>query len=743
MVLLVCQSHACCFADVVAAVGLTAADFRGVDPGTARTIREASSKSPANATDLAQLDALVTQLSDGFASSESCDYAWDRWKIDEDDAALLRLGHVHPVDNHPLMQRQFARVMGISVPLLGFDGKPRGLQRRSLFDPEDRWSTLKNPADDRVWARFGVMMRDSGDDYVLLTEGPGDGLAAYGAKQSAVFLRGSSTMIKQSVEEIIEHLADKMIVLAGDNDDAGRKFNHDLASQLNDSNIDVRILDLPEGVGDLTEWLERDEGLFPDLLLKAMRAAPPYVPPSNQPTPPAPVGDDYEFTDVGNGRRLEDWFKGNFKYSPELGRLVYIGGVWQTDILNLVPREWKKCLNDLKARASELIEYGERIGNTNLVERGEAMFGYALRCSNEPKFKHAIAMAESDATVDHSKFDKPLHLLNVANGTVDLQSGKLLPHRREDFLTHQLDVAYDTEAECPRFMQFLGEIFPGQPELPVFMQRLTGYLATGEISEQIVVTCHGTGANGKSVFWGVVASVLKDITKFTTMSTFEKRQAGAATADLAYLRGARLVLTQESDAGQAVSESTLKRVSGGDAISCRQLYRAPMSYTPQFSVIFALNHLFRIRGQDEGVWRRQILVPFSRFFRPEERDPNLLVTLIGESPGILRWIVDGAVQWYANGLDRPEVVTAATAEFRHGSDELAGFLGMVIEPDPNGEVTGAELMDRYIGWCHEENTRPWTRTSLFNGVVERVAGAKRKRKTAGISITGVSFVGGM
>jgi putative DNA primase/helicase len=148
MVLLVCQSHACCFADVVAAVGLTAADFRGVDPGTARTIREASSKSPANATDLAQLDALVTQLSEGFASSESCDYAWDRWEIDEDDAALLRLGHVHPVDNHPLMQRQFARVMGISVPLLGFDGKPRGLQRRSLFDPDDRWSTLKNPADD-------------------------------------------------------------------------------------------------------------------------------------------------------------------------------------------------------------------------------------------------------------------------------------------------------------------------------------------------------------------------------------------------------------------------------------------------------------------------------------------------------------------------------------------------------------------------------------------------------------------
>lgn len=168
-----------------------------------------------------------------------------------------------------------------------------------------------------------------------------------------------------------------------------------------------------------------------------------------------------------------------------------------------------------------------------------------------------------------------------------------------------------------------------------------------------------------------------------------------------------------------------------------------MSYVPQFSVVFALNHLFRIKGQDEGVWRRQILVPFSRFFEPAERDPDLMVKLIGESPGILKWIVEGSVDWYANGLTMPDVVTAATAEFRHGSDELAGFLGTVIEPDIDGEVLGAELMDRYITWCHEENTRPWTRTSLFNGVIERVSGAKRKRKTAGIALTGVSFVEGM
>lgn len=742
-VLMVCRSQDCCFADIVAAVALTPSDFRDVDIWDTRTITSVAQKEPANAVDLAQLDALVTQLQEGYVNSEASERAWARWGIDEEMAAQLRLGTVHPVDSHPMMQRQFTRVMGVSVPLLGFDGKPRGLQRRSLFDEDDRWSTLRNPAEDRVWSRLGVMMRED-DDYVVCCEGPGDSLSVYGAQGSSVFLRGSSTMIASAADEVIEHCRTKMIVLAGDNDPAGKKFNRDLGQILHDAGIDVRILEIPDAFGDLTEWREHEGGNFPEVLRRSLRSAPPFVPPTIQPVAaPLPDDEEFDFTDVGNGRRINSYFNGDFLFSPELGRMIYSGGVWRQDTLNQVPRGWKKCLDELQERGSKLCEYGAAIGNNVIIERGEATVGHAIRSANDPKFTNALKRADEDVSVDHERFDKPLHLLNCANGTVDLRTGELRPHNRDDFLTHQLDVHYKPDAVAWRFLQFLDEIFVDHPELPPFMQTLCGYLATGEINEQCVVTCHGSGANGKSVFWGVIGSVLKDVTKYSTMSTFEKRQAGAATADLAYLRGARVVLTQESEANQSVSESTLKRVSGGDEISCRQLYRAPMSYIPQFTVVFALNHLFRIRGQDEGVWRRQVLVPFSRYFKPEERDPDLLVKLIGESEGVLRWIVDGAVDWYANGLQTPEVVKAATAEFRHGSDELAGFIGTVIEPDIDGEVLGAELMDRYITWCHEENCRPWTRTSLFNGVIERIANAERKRKTAGIAITGVKFVGGM
>lgn len=126
MVLLVCRSHDCCFADIVAAVRLTAADFRGVDPGTARTIREASSKSPANATDLAQLEALVTQLADGYMNSESSTYGWDRWNIDEDDAAASSVIVAYVQTDHG------ARARGIASSLI--DGTSDGFERLEPYD---------------------------------------------------------------------------------------------------------------------------------------------------------------------------------------------------------------------------------------------------------------------------------------------------------------------------------------------------------------------------------------------------------------------------------------------------------------------------------------------------------------------------------------------------------------------------------------------------------------------------------
>ena len=87
-------------------------------------------------------------------------------------------------------------------------------------------------------------------------------------------------------------------------------------------------------------------------------------------------------------------------------------------------------------------------------------------------------------------------------------------------------------------------------------------------------------------------------------------------------------------------------------------------------------------------------------------------------------------------------MTSATQEFRSNSDELGGFIGSVIVPG-NKQILGSIVMDRYIQWAHEENVRPWTRRSLFNGIVERIPGADKHRVSQGMAITGIELVDGM
>ena len=336
-VLMNCRSQDCCFADIVAAVGLTTADFSNVQTNGERTIGAAGTKVPATALDVAKLSELVDHLALSFRGSPSSDYAWDRWGIDEDMAKDLKLGHLHPVDEHPLMQRQFARVQAVAIPLLDFDGQPKGMQRRSLFDDADRWSTLMNPATDRSWSRLGVMLHDHADDYILLTEGPGDALSAYGAGQSAVCLRGSSTMVKKSIDEIIDRLGQKMVVLAGDADQAGQLFNKNAGALLKAANIDVRVLQLPSGAGDLTEWREESGGLFAQQLLRAIRSAVPFLDEQHPDAPIQSSEESYAFTDKGNGQRLVKWLGDNFINTQELGHLMYADGRWAPDTKNNLP----------------------------------------------------------------------------------------------------------------------------------------------------------------------------------------------------------------------------------------------------------------------------------------------------------------------------------------------------------------------------------------------------------------------
>ena len=273
--------------------------------------------------------------------------------------------------------------------------------------------------------------------------------------------------------------------------------------------------------------------------------------------------------------------------------------------------------------------------------------------------------------------------------------------------------------------------------MPAFLQRVAGYCAVGETVEHCLFMFIGKGRNGKSCWINAVASVLGPLTGHVPFSTFERKAPGSSSADLASLRGKRLAIVQEGEAGVTLAESTVKRSTGGDALSCRHLYRSQMAYVPEFAIVMATNSAPRIKGADEGIWSRIRRIDWSRYFTEDERDPWLTHKLAEESPGILNWIIDGARLWYEGGLGDPEVVRTASRNYRHTSDELLGFCGTVIIEDDDGSINGSELMGLYLDWAVDENVRPWTRRALYEAIVERVEGVRKVKRSDGVHLLGI------
>jgi putative DNA primase/helicase len=404
----------------------------------------------------------------------------------------------------------------------------------------------------------------------------------------------------------------------------------------------------------------------------------------------------YNLTDLGNARRLVHRHGRNLRYCWLWRKwLVWDGKRWVKDDTGEVYRLAKETVSSI---------YQEAAAAPNDEARKE-LGKHATRSEAGARIKEMVDLARSDVPVMPDELDASPDLLNTESGTIDLRTGELREHRREDLITKIAPTTYRPDAAAPTWEAFLERVLPGE-DLRAFVQRAVGYSATGDTSEQCMFINHGGGANGKSTFQEAIAAALGDYAMRAPTEMLLAKRSDGVPNDVARLKGARFVSASETEEGRRLAESRIKDLTGQDTITARFMKAEWFDFAPTHKLWLSTNHKPEIRGTDAAIWRRIRLVPWAVTIPPAEQDKKLPIALRHELAGILAWVVRGCLQWRREGLQAPDEVRKATGEYRAEMDVLAGFLVECCELDTGHWEYAKDLYECYKRWCDENGERP-------------------------------------
>ncbi len=309
-----------------------------------------------------------------------------------------------------------------------------------------------------------------------------------------------------------------------------------------------------------------------------------------------------------------------------------------------------------------------------------------------------FARADQALTVSAEAWDPDLFLLGTPGGTVDLRTGQLRPARQEDMITRHTAMAPAESADCPVWLRFLDETFGGNAEVIRFIRQFAGYALTGDTTEQRFIFGEGKGGNGKGVLVGTLLGVLADYGGTVAMETLTASKHDRHPTEIARLRGLRLVVASETEAGREWAEARIKLLTGGDKLTARFMRQDDFEFTPQFKMLVMGNNRPSLRNVDEAMRRRLMVVAFNNDVPREKRDPALPEKLKAEWPAILRWMIEGCLDWQTHRLTCPAEVMSSTDEYFETQDVFGQWLLDECEVDQGNTYKYDRSSDLFKSW---------------------------------------------
>lgn len=499
-------------------------------------------------------------------------------------------------------------------------------------------------------------------------------------------------------------------------------------------------------------------------------------------------------TDIGNGRRLLHRHRDRLLNVANRGIHVFDGKRWAWDETDSLARKHchdtvekiadermvmalydyeRKLIDEAEANALELkglraikvtdlspeqkgriialgiIEDGAMEAKKNFADRKRARSRHAKSSASSAKIDNMLREAAPYITRTMNDMDPEPLALNCLSGTVRFfdaneGNGKALwdvrcdPHDREDLITKCCAAAFDLDAEAFQFEAFLEEMQPDY-EVRSFIQRYLGYCILGLTHEQVFAFFHGGGRNGKSTLVDIVCRIIADYSATVPIETLageQRRKGGDATPDLMRVPGARLVRASEPESSMKFKEAMIKSLTSDEPILIRGLHKDFIEIYPSFKLIVSGNHKPRIDNDDNGIWRRVLLVPWGVQLAKERADKHLGRKLWGERDGIFAWLIRGALSYLQEGLNVPAAVLAATDEYRSDSNPIGACLDAYFEftTETTDRLDPGEIFNVYERARHKQG---WPQFGLatFNKRLpeQALARGSPKHKSMGLS----------
>jgi P4 family phage/plasmid primase-like protien len=398
----------------------------------------------------------------------------------------------------------------------------------------------------------------------------------------------------------------------------------------------------------------------------------------------------YGRTDSANARRLIHFMKGDFRFVPELGWLRWEGQRYVPDKEKSI---WQTAI-DAAFFALEAGASGEQLK-------------WAEASANKERLQNATVIAATDPEVlcQAVDLDADANGICTPSGIVNLRTGELRPAKKGiDLNTRQTTVPVG-DVPTPLWNQFLAEVIEDEDRI-LYLQELLGAALFGDSRFHVLPVLVGTGANGKSTLLDVVAKILGDYSATMPENFLLESGTSAHPTEIARLRGVRFAVASETRPDGRFNEARVKMLTGGDMLSARFMNQNFFDFKPTHTLFLAVNHLPEVKSGGDGFWRRLRKLDFRKTVPPEKRKENLAELMVEqEGPGILKWIVEGAVRITEFGMTEPDSVKIATQAYRHEEDHIAKFLDEKVILADNASVTKTAVYNAYRDWCGENGEK--------------------------------------